>query len=209
MVPTADVADSIETALAHLRAGGVVSFPTDTLYALAADATNDAAVARVFAIKERAISNPLPLFVAGVEQAQAIGQFSPVALSLARHFWPGALTIVVAKQENFHSIALSGSETVALRAPDHPIALEILAKFDSALTATSANLSGGPNPATAGEVNRQIGDAVDYVLDVGPCAVGVASTIVDCSDASGWKVLRQGAIAEADVRAAIAEGGAQ
>ena len=198
-----EVAASIELALGALRRGGVVSFPTDTLYALGADALDDAAVARVFAIKARRLDNPLPLFVSSAEMASDLGALSREARLLVERFWPGALTIVVRKLPSFESLALSGGETVALRAPDHPIALDLLARLGRPITATSANLSGGPNPEDASEVTRQLNGAVDYVLDGGACPIGQASTIVDCSTAGGIKVLRQGAISEDEIRAVL------
>ena len=198
-----EVAASIELALGALRRGGVVSFPTDTLYALGADALDDAAVARVFAIKARPLDNPLPLFVSSAEMASELGALSREARLLVERFWPGALTIVVRKLPSFESLALSGGETVALRAPDHPIALDLLARLGRPITATSANLSGGPNPEDASEVTRQLNGAVDYVLDGGACPIGQASTIVDCSTAGGIKVLRQGAISEDEIRAVL------
>jgi L-threonylcarbamoyladenylate synthase len=187
------VSPDVDVAVAKLAAGGVIAFPTDTLYALAADATNDGAVARVFDIKGREGGKPLPLFVAGLEMAEAIAEVTDLGRCLAARFWPGALTIVWRRHPEFRSEALAGGATVALRAPDHPFALEVVRRLGRPVTATSANLSGGPDPVTAADVVAQIGDRVDLVIDGGPCAAAVPSTIVDCSTAVPT-ILREGAI---------------
>jgi L-threonylcarbamoyladenylate synthase len=175
------------------------------LYALAAVATDPAAVARVFEIKGREGAKPLPLFVSGVAMAERAGVLDQRARQLAMRFWPGALTIVVAKQPRFESEALAGGETIALRAPDHEAALGVLRALDQPITGTSANLSGGPDPDTANEVQRQLGDRLDLIVDAGPCRVGVSSTIVDCTGGE-LKVLRLGAISEDEIRTALSEG---
>ena len=196
---------SIAAAVDELRSGGLVALPTDTLYALAAVATDPAAVARIFEIKGREGAKPLPLFVSGVAMAERVGVFDQRARQLAAQFWPGALTIVVAKQPQFESDALAGGDTIALRAPDHETALAVLRALDRPITGTSANLSGGPDPDTAAEVQRQLGDKVDLIVDAGPCRVGVSSTIVDCTTGE-LKILRLGAISEDEVRAVLSEG---
>ena len=200
--PTAVHAD-IERAVAILREGGVVAFPTDTLYALAADATNPAAVARVFDIKGREGAKPLPLFVADREAAERIGVLTTLARRLATNFWPGALTLVVRRQPNFQSDALAGGDTIALRAPDHPIALAILAGIGRPLTGTSANLSGGADPVDHMEVARQLGEMVDFVVAGGACKIGVSSTIVDCAGERP-RILREGAVPHEAIESALA-----
>jgi L-threonylcarbamoyladenylate synthase len=199
----AQLAETIDKALGQLRSGGIVAFPTDTLYALGADAQNDAAVARVFAVKQRLLSNPLPLFVADLDMAVTIGDVPPAARALAAEFWPGALTLVIPKHQEFRSLALAGGETVALRAPDHPVAVDLLRLLGHPITATSANLSGGENPNSADEVARQLGATVDFIIDGGVCPIGAASTIVDCTLAADIRILRQGAIAESAIRACL------
>jgi len=194
---TGHVAEAVRV----LRGGGVIAMPTDTLYALAAPALHDAAVARVYAIKSREAGKPLPLFVNGIEAAERVGEFTPLARELARRFWPGPLTLVVRRKPGFESAALAGSETVALRQPGHPIAQAVLDAFGGPLTGTSANRSGGPDPVSAEEVVRQLGGDVDFVIDAGPCPVGVSSTVLDCTGAAPV-VLREGAISEEQVRGA-------
>src|SRR5690606_11173210 len=157
----------IDEAIDVLRNGGVIAMPTDTLYALAAAASDAHAVRRVFEIKGREGGRALPLFVTGVEMAERIGVLTASATRLAERFWPGQLTIVVEKEPACESEALAGGDTVALRAPDHEVALAVVRGLDGAVTGTSANLTGGPDPDSADEVRRQIGDKVDLILDGG------------------------------------------
>jgi L-threonylcarbamoyladenylate synthase len=194
----------LDRAVRVLREGGVIAMPTDTLYALAAAAGDAQAVARVYAIKGREADKALPLFVSGLEMAERFAVFNPMARQLARRFWPGALTIVLPKQPGFDSDALAGGDTVALRVPDSDIARSVIEALGEPITATSANLSGGADPSTAGEVRRQIGDRIDYLLDGGPCPVGLASTIVDCCGAVPV-VLRPGAVSRKAIDAALVE----
>src|SRR5690606_12916662 len=137
------------------------------------------AVRRVFDVKGRGGGRPLPLFVSDVEMAERFGLFNNMTRRLAARFWPGQLTLVVNKQPDFQSEALAGGDTVGLRIPDNEIALAVIAGVGDALTGTSANLSGGPDPVSAEEVARQIGDRLDFILDAGPAPIGVASTIID------------------------------
>ena len=156
-----------------LQRGGVIAMPTDTLYALASDARDAEAVARVYAIKGREDGKPLPLFVADVAMAERYAVVSEMARSLAERFWPGALTLVLRKRDDFESAALAGGETVALRVPDHPMARAVIEALDGPVTATSANRSGGLDPVAAEDVRSQLGDEVDIVIDAGACPVGV------------------------------------
>jgi L-threonylcarbamoyladenylate synthase len=194
--------DQVERAVGVLQSGGVISMPTDTLYALAAPADDAAAARRVFEIKGRQEGRPLPLFVSGVEMAARIAEVNETAAKLAARFWPGQLTIVVPKQQGYESEALAGSQTVGMRVPDNEIAIAVVEALDGPVTGTSANLSGGADPVTADEVRNQLGDRVDLILDAGPCAHGVGSTIVDCSG-SEPVILREGAIAAGRVFAAL------
>jgi len=190
---TAPAALDVEKAVSVLREGGVIALPTDTLYALAASALDAGAVERVYAIKGREGGKPLPLFVSGLEMAERYARLNAMARALAERFWPGALTLVLAKRDGFESEALAGGDTVALRAPADETALAVLHGLDAPITATSANRSGGPDPVSADDVRAQLGDAVDMVLDAGPCVVGVSSTIVDCTRPEPV-ILRRGAI---------------
>lgn len=194
--------DQVGKAVSVLQNGGVISMPTDTLYALTAAADDASAVRRVFEIKGRQEGRPLPLFVSGLEMAQRIAEVNQTAARLASRFWPGQLTIVVPKLQTYESEALAGSATVGLRVPDNEIARAVVEALDAPVTGTSANLSGGPDPVSADEVRSQLGDRVDLILDAGPCAHGVGSTIVDCSGDQP-AILREGAISSDRVFAAL------
>ena len=178
--------------------------PSDTLYALCAAASDAAAVRRVFDVKGRQEGRPLPLFVHDLAMAERIGVFGERARRLAQRFWPGQLTIVVRKRPEYASEALAGGETVGLRVPDNAIALAVLQGVGDALTGTSANLTGGPDPVSADEVLRQLGDCLDMVLDAGPAEIGVASTIVDCTEPEP-RILRAGAVSEQAIAGALDE----
>lgn len=177
--------------------------PTDTLYALTVNARDASAVRRVYDIKVREQGKPLPLFVSGVAMAEGIGRVDDSARRLMQHFWPGALTVVIPKQDSFESDALAGGSTVALRQPDNGVAQALIEALSAPLTATSANRSGGPDPVTPEDVRRQLEGEIDLILDAGPCPGGVSSTIVDCT-VSPPRILRQGAITEAAIQAALA-----
>ncbi len=177
-----------------LRRGGVVAFATDTLYALGASVFDAEAVARVFAIKGRTPEQGLPVLVGSVEQMEEVAtDVSDEARELARRFWPGPLTLVLRRHPRLPAAVTGGRETVAVRQPDHPTALALLASCGSPVTGTSANASGGSVPQTAGEVVRQLGASVDLVLDSGPCAHGVPSTILDLTTRPA-RVLRSGSL---------------
>jgi L-threonylcarbamoyladenylate synthase len=194
--------DDVEAAVGVLRNGGVIAMPTDTLYALTAVASDAAAVGRVYAIKGREGGKALPLFVADPEMAEAAGIFNSSARRLARRFWPGQLTIVVRKRGDFQSDALAGLDTVALRQPNSELAKSIIEGVGAAVTGTSANRSGGPDPVSPAEVGRQLGDEIDLLVEGGDCPVGVSSTIVDCTSEPP-RILREGAISESMIDEAL------
>ena len=194
----------VDRAVSVLRTGGVIAMPTDTLYALVADATDAEAVERVFSIKAREAGKPLPLFVGDLDAAIQVAIFNQSGRQLATRFWPGALTIVLPTQASFKSRALASGRTVALRVPDQDTALAIIRKLGRPVTATSANLSGGIDPISADEVNRQLGDAIDFVVEAGSSPEGRSSTIVDCTG-DEVSILRHGAISQAAIDAALAE----
>ncbi|NBC46440.1 MAG: threonylcarbamoyl-AMP synthase [Gammaproteobacteria bacterium] len=162
-----------------LRGGGVVAIPTETVYGLGADAENPAAVRRIFAIKGRPANHPLIVHIAGADR---LGDWSPqpsaAALALAERFWPGPLTLVLRRADRVPDEVTGGQETVALRAPDHPLTLALLERFGGGIAAPSANRFGRISPTTAQHVRDDLGAAVDLVLDGGPCRIGLESTIV-------------------------------
>ncbi len=175
-------ANDIATAAALILQGGLVAFPTETVYGLGADATQDHAVAKIYAAKGRPQFNPLIAHVEDLEAAFALGEFSADALKLAARFWPGPLTLVVPRRADcsVSLLASAGLPSLALRVPAHPIALELLRAVGRPVVAPSANPSGRISPTTAEHVRA--GLTLDMILDGGPCAVGVESTVVSFID---------------------------
>ncbi|MDJ0920421.1 MAG: L-threonylcarbamoyladenylate synthase [Henriciella sp.] len=194
--------DAIARAVSILRDGGLVVMPTETVYGLAADASNAIAVAKLYEAKERPRFNPLIAHVASFDQAQTEGVFNPKAIALARAFWPGPLTLVVDVNPdgNVCSLARAGLQTLALRVPAHPVAHSLLQAFDGPLAAPSANPSGQMSPTEAMHVQADMGDRVDLILDGGPCNIGLESTIIDVR-ADTPTLLRYGAITQAQIEA--------
>lgn len=178
----------------RLRAGGLVAFPTETVYGLGANALDADAVARVFAAKGRPADNPLIVHVADVSGLeQLVTRVPPLARDLAARFWPGPLTLVCDAAPLLPTAVTGGLSTVAVRVPAHPVALALLREAGVPVAAPSANRSGRPSPTTAAHVVADLGAAVDVVVDGGPCRVGVESTVVDVrGDAP--VVLREGAV---------------
>jgi L-threonylcarbamoyladenylate synthase len=194
---------TIERAVAILREGGLVAFPTETVYGLGADATNRDALRRLYAVKGRPAAHPVIVHLARAEQmgdwAESI---SPAARTLAQARWPGPLTLVVRRAAGVLDEVTGGLNTVGLRVPEHPLAHELLTAFDGGLAAPSANRFGRVSPTTADAVRAELGDAVPLILDGGPCAVGVESTIVDCTTEPP-RVLRLGGVTGDELRAIL------
>jgi len=179
-----EIAPAIVAAAACLAAGGLVAFPTETVYGLGADAGNGEAIARLYAAKGRPAFNPLIAHVASIDAARRLGHFDAAAEKLAGAFWPGPLTLVLPKQPNcgVADLALAGLDSVAVRVPAHPVARALLAAFKGPVVAPSANRSGHVSPTSAAHVLADLRGRIDMVIDAGPCAVGVESTIVACLD---------------------------
>lgn len=184
----------IDRAVEVLRNGGVVAYPTDTLYGLAVDPRNTAAVARLFALKERDTSSAIPLIAASLEQARDAGAFSNLHLRLAKSFWPGPLTIVLPAAAVIARELLGAGSTVALRVPAHPTAQALAARHGFCITSTSANRSGELAATTAQQVSNELMTGIDLVLDGGPSPGGAPSTIVDVTG-DRPRLVRAGAIA--------------
>ncbi len=186
---------TISNAAALLRQGKLVAFPTETVYGLGADATNDAAVARIFAAKQRPQFNPLISHVPNMEAAFHLGQFSKDAEKLAAAIWPGPLTIVVERRADcpISLLCSAGLSTIALRVPSHPVALELLGAVERPIAAPSANQSGRISPTTADHVRASLGSAVDMIVDGGASHVGVESTVVHFTN-DGPYMLRSGGV---------------
>jgi L-threonylcarbamoyladenylate synthase len=174
---TADHAAAIAAAADVLRLGGIVGYPTDTLYGLAADPASDSAMERLFEVKGRDRTQPIPLIAASLDQARGAAQFTPADLRLARAFWPGPLSLVVAAQPCVSRLAVADDGTVAIRVPAHPLAIDLARAFGSCITATSANLSGHPPTASPDTVAASIGDRIDFLLDGGQSTGGAPSTL--------------------------------
>jgi len=166
-----------------LRGGGLVAMPTETVYGLAADATNGQAVARIYEAKGRPSFNPLIIHVSDLDDAQKWGQFNAAAIELARAFWPGPLTLVVPKTEGatLSDLVTAGLDSIAIRVPAHPAAQDLIKAAGVPLAAPSANKSGSISPTSPAHVHDSLGGAVDYILAGGSCAVGLESTIIDCT----------------------------
>jgi L-threonylcarbamoyladenylate synthase len=194
---------SVETAAAILRRGGLVVFPTETVYGLGCDATNANAVARVFAAKGRPSFNPLIAHVADLTEAERHADFHPTARALAQAFWPGPLTLVARRrqQSSVVELACAGLATIALRVPAHPIARDLLDVFGGPIAAPSANRSGHVSATTAAHAAADLGDGFDLVLDGGRCALGLESSIVAVDDCGQAMLLRSGAIVRAELEA--------
>ncbi|MBP2351950.1 L-threonylcarbamoyladenylate synthase [Kribbella aluminosa] len=193
----------IEKAVEVLRAGGLVAIPTETVYGLAADAEDPEAVGRIFKTKGRPPSHPLIVHIGSAEQLDDWAHDVPdTARLLAERFWPGPLTLVLRRGRRVPLETTGGLETVAIRVPDHPVALELLTAFGGAVAAPSANRFGSVSPTTAEHVRAELGDDVDFILDGGPCGVGVESTIVDVTGATPT-VLRPGGVTREDLEAAL------
>jgi L-threonylcarbamoyladenylate synthase len=207
-----DAAAALDAALDALRRGDVVGLPTETVYGLAGDASDPAAVARIFALKGRPADHPLIVHVAGIEALDAWARdIPPLARRLAEAFWPGPLTLILRRQPHVLDAVTGGQDTVGLRCPRHPLALNVLRRFGGGLAAPSANRFGRISPTTAAHVREEFGDAVPVVLDGGECEVGIESTIVDLSGPTP-RILRPGKLGKAELEAItgpIVEGAAK
>ncbi len=199
----------INQAVDRLRAGGVVAFPTETVYGLGADARNETAIKRVFEVKRRPADHPLIVHVADEAQAEDwAAEISETARRLMAHFWPGPLTLVLPARGDVPRAITGGQDSVALRVPSHPVALALLNAFDGGLAAPSANRFGAVSPTEAWHVRASLGGQVDLVLDGGPCRYGLESTIVSLLDERP-RVLRPGALPLAALRQVLGEEGVE
>jgi len=191
----------IARAAAVLSAGGLVAFPTETVYGLGADASRDDAVARVFAVKGRPRAHPLIVHLAPEARLDDWAIDIPdAARALARAVWPGPLTLILRKHARVAAATTGGADTVGLRVPAHPLAQALLRAFGGGVAAPSANRFGAVSPTTADHVVGDLGGDVEYVLDGGPCAVGVESTIVDLSRGRAV-LLRPGGLPREEIEA--------
>ncbi len=200
-IPVTDT--SIAYAADLLRQGKLVAIPTETVYGLGADAANPEAVAQIFKAKGRPADHPLIVHLAYASQMKDWACEVPdAALRLASEFWPGPLTLILNKKASVPMAVTGGQDTVALRVPNHPVALWLLRVFGGGIAAPSANRFGRISPTQAGHVAEELGDAVDCILNGGPCAVGVESTIVDLTDRLPT-ILRPGRITRSQLEAVL------
>ena len=200
------IREDLEQAAALLRNGGLVGVPTETVYGLAGNGLDEAAVRRIYEVKGRPEVKPLALMVSGAEEMERYCEDVPqAAKALAERFWPGPLSIVLkARTDVVPEIVRAGGETVSLRCPDHAMTLQALKLAGIPFAAPSANPSGSPSPKTADEVLSYFNGQIDAVIDGGPCGLGRESTILDMSRVP-YRILRQGALAAEEIRAALAE----
>lgn len=190
---------SLEQAIAELKKGGLVAIPTETVYGLAADATNDAALKKIFTTKQRPADHPLIVHIRDISQVQEWAtDFPEVAVKLATAFWPGALTLVLPARSHVSRVVRGDEPTVALRVPNHPLALALLRQSGLSVAAPSANLFTQLSPTTAAHVEAGLGDSVP-VLDGGACTVGIESTIVSVTPDGRWQILRPGMISATEI----------
>lgn len=198
------MSDTVQAAVEALRGGRLVILPTETVYGLAADAGDAAAVAAIFEAKGRPRFNPLISHVADAQAARALAQFDAQANALADAFWPGPLTLVLPVLDNdrISDLARAGLDSVAVRVPGHPLAREVLKAFGGPVVAPSANRSGRPSPTTHADAVEETGASAAASLDGGPCAVGLESTVVSVLDGEA-RLLRPGAVTRAEIEAVV------
>lgn len=188
------VRDPIEHATTLLKNGKLVAIPTETVYGLGADASNPSAVQKIYTVKGRPTTNPL---IIHLPNPQAMGEWAidipKAAWQLAEIFWPGPLTLILKRHPSVLKLVTADQETVALRVPNHPITLNLLSRFAGGIAAPSANRYGRISPTTAAHVQESLGAEIDYILEGGPCTIGIESTIVSLVDSTP-SILRQGII---------------
>jgi len=201
IVPESD-GSSGDEAVRVLRDGGLVCYPTDTVYGIGAAAGDDAAVRRLFAVKGRSPDKPLPLLLADVSDAARVAEVTPLAKALAGRFWPGALTIVMRKAASYRSLALAGGDTVALRVPDHGLVRRMVRALGEPITGTSANRTGRQAPISAAEVAVQMGEMVELIIDGGQSRTRLESTVIDITRDKP-EIVREGAVSRGEVEKAL------
>jgi len=189
----------MEQAIDILKKGGLVAFPTDTVYGLGANCLDEAAVAKIYEAKKRPRHLALPLLLSHVSQMESVAQFVPeVAWRLAEHFLPGGLTLVLYKAPWLPSVLAGGGDKIAVRVPNHPVPIALIEGLGASLTGTSANVTGSPSLLTAEEVQQQMGNRVDLVVNGGRCPGGTESTVLDLTGRVP-RILRQGLITQEEI----------
>ena len=194
-----DIQKKIKQGITILKEGGLVAYPTDTVYGLGACANLTDAVERIYQVKQRPLNMPLPLLMADISQIdEFIKSISPVARLLINHFLPGALTLVLPASDNVPDIITGGDKSVAIRVPAHPVPVALTKGLGFPIVGTSANISSMPSPLTANDVRSQFGEKVDLIIDGGRCPGGKESTIVDVTG-KDVIIIREGAISRQEL----------
>ncbi len=194
-----DIKKKIEEGINILKEGGLVAYPTDTVYGLGACANLTDAIERIYQVKQRPLNMPFPLLMADISQIdEFIKSISPVARLLINHFLPGALTLVLPASDNAPDIITGRGMSIAVRIPAHPVPLALIKGLGFPIIGTSANISGMPSPLTADDVRSQLGDEVDFIIDGGSCPGGKESTIVDVTSKEVI-IIREGAISRQEL----------
>jgi L-threonylcarbamoyladenylate synthase len=196
---TDKIQKQIEQGVEIIRKGGVIAFPTDTVYGLGAGAYIESAIERIFKVKQRPPEMALPILLADASQIHEVAQdLPPHAWRLIKRFWPGGLTLVVYRTKIIKDIITGGGDTVAIRMPDHPVARSLIRASGMPIIGTSANVSGQSPVLTAEDVRRQIGDKVDLIIDGEPAPLGIESTVVDVTGEVAV-ILREGAVSREEI----------
>ncbi|MCX7984722.1 MAG: L-threonylcarbamoyladenylate synthase [Bacteroidetes bacterium] len=195
--------EALHDALVILRGGGIIAFPTETVYGLGADALNTSAVKRVYEVKGRPSNNPLIVHIASISDGVIFSKnLPPVAYKLAEYFWPGPLTLIVEANDKVPRVVTGGLDTVALRVPKQEFTLTVLREFGSGIVGPSANISGRPSPTLAAHVLQDFDGKIDLILDAGPTHVGVESTVLDITQKPPV-ILRLGGLARSELESVV------
>lgn len=196
----------LDHAVTYLKNGEVVAFPTETVYGLGADATNEEAVKKIFAAKGRPNDNPLIIHISNVDQLESYVQSIPeAAKKVIAHFWPGPCTIILRKKGAIAPSVTGGLDTVGVRMPDHPVALELIEKVGIPLAAPSANSSGKPSPTTALHVKKDLDGKIQAIIDGGATGVGLESTVLDLTNPDKPTILRPGGVTREELEAVLGQ----
>ena len=196
--PKAPSVEAIAEAAAAIRTGGLVIYPTETVYGLGADARSDEAVVKVFAAKARPLESPISIAVNSIEMAREVAELTRIAETIFEKFTPGPLTVVLKARPTISKLLTAGTEKVGIRIPDHLAALKLIDFVGGPITTTSANITGSPPPTTARGALEQLGGEVDIALDAGECELRKPSTVVDASS-ERVKILREGPIPASEI----------
>ena len=197
--------EAIQRAGDIIGKGGLVAFPTETVYGLAADVFNKQAVVRVFEVKGRPANNPLPVQIASKDDLpRLVSGVAPAAERLMERFWPGPLTLILPASPDVPKLVTAGTGKIGIRMPDHPVALALIQAGGTPIVAPSANISGQPPPTTAQELLEYLDGKIEVILDAGPTRLKVSSTVVDVTETPP-RILREGSISEADLQNSFSE----